>query len=83
MYHDNENDAYVSPGVTYGEWKGITGPGKQLRDMCVTGRTILKPESGKAISAAHNKWCDDHPGVTREERAKAYRETYEKLAQYY
>ena len=24
----------VSRGVTYGDWKGITGPGKQLREMC-------------------------------------------------
>ena len=82
MYHDNENDTYVSPGVTYGEWKGLTGRGALCRDICVEGRRTLRPESGRAITEAHGKWCDDHPEVTREERAVAYREIYEKIAQY-
>lgn len=34
---------------------------------------------GEAVSKAHQKWCDENPDVTRDERAKAYQNTYNKL----
>jgi len=37
-----ELDTHVGPmagGRTYGEWAGITGPGKQLRELLKTGKS--------------------------------------------
>jgi hypothetical protein len=38
---------------------------------------------GDAVSKAHQAWCEKNPDVTREERAKNYRETHDLLRPMY
>lgn len=82
MFSTDENDAYVGGGMTYGEWKGVTGPGVLLKAVASSGRQLLTLKARDDIFKAHHDWCDRNPDVTREERAAAYKETHDRLAVY-
>ena len=38
-----------------------------------------RPGLADAVSKAHQEWCEEHPDITREERAAAYRQTYDRM----
>lgn len=38
-----------------------------------------RPGIGAAVSRQYDKWCDDHPDATQEDRKRAYAEIYEDL----
>ena len=39
----------------------------------------FRPGLSLAIQTAHYKWCDENPNATKEERAAAYKATYNRL----
>ena len=57
-----ENDQIVGPamwgnprkGMTYGDWKGVTGPGAQLSGV----NPQFRPGFGDALSKAYADWCE-------------------------
>ena len=49
--------AVPAPGggfMTYGDWKGVTGPGARLSGI----NRQFRPGFGKALSRAYTEWCE-------------------------
>lgn len=74
-------------GTTYGNWKGWTGPGKQLSDMLSDGNNKLRPGYSKALSKAYAEYCESDeapkgPGPCTIRAAK-YAELAEQLKEKY
>ena len=80
--HNSEAELNAPTGMfgTYGDWKGITGPGAVMKN--ILNNKVLTIASRKAISEAHAKWCDEYPLVTRSMRAAAYADTHKRLSIY-